>query len=247
MRASCASLRSPPGAARFMRRAMRRKWATFMRLRPVALLPGPIVASFNLVSETLPAMLLAAAGKFSVAFRTFHTPPPSVVLDRAETVPVRLRVPLLTWTEPPALLLTVALMLDVPLPADLRNVPPDGRLIRPEPLMPLSLWMSYRAPDWMLRVPPLKPKLLAVWVIVPASVRVPPSVWDEAPLMVAVAPADRVNEAPLSVPLVQVNEPPEETAIPAVPRALALWKCPAIRRPRTLSRRYTASRSAAGL
>jgi 4-amino-4-deoxy-L-arabinose transferase-like glycosyltransferase len=45
------------------------QWATFMRLRPVALLPGPIVASFNLVTETLPAMLLAAA--FAVG-RGFH-------------------------------------------------------------------------------------------------------------------------------------------------------------------------------
>lgn len=45
------------------------QWAAFMRLRPVALLPGPIVASFNLVTETLPAMLLAGALGVGLGFR----------------------------------------------------------------------------------------------------------------------------------------------------------------------------------
>ena len=45
------------------------QWAAFMRLRPVALLPGPIVASYNLVTETLPAMLLAGAFVIERGFR----------------------------------------------------------------------------------------------------------------------------------------------------------------------------------
>jgi 4-amino-4-deoxy-L-arabinose transferase-like glycosyltransferase len=45
------------------------QWAAFMRLRPVALLPGPIVASFNLVTETLPATLLAGAFVIGRGFR----------------------------------------------------------------------------------------------------------------------------------------------------------------------------------
>jgi 4-amino-4-deoxy-L-arabinose transferase-like glycosyltransferase len=36
-------------------------WAAFMRLRPVALLPGPLPASLRLLTETLPAALAAAA------------------------------------------------------------------------------------------------------------------------------------------------------------------------------------------
>jgi len=36
-------------------------WAAFMRLRPVALLPGPLPASLKLFTETLPAALAAAA------------------------------------------------------------------------------------------------------------------------------------------------------------------------------------------
>jgi hypothetical protein len=45
------------------------QWAAFMRLRPIALLPGPIVASFNLLTETLPAMLLAGAFVVGRGFR----------------------------------------------------------------------------------------------------------------------------------------------------------------------------------
>jgi 4-amino-4-deoxy-L-arabinose transferase-like glycosyltransferase len=45
------------------------QWVAFMRLRPVALLPGPIVASFNLVTETLPATLLAGAFAVGLGFR----------------------------------------------------------------------------------------------------------------------------------------------------------------------------------
>jgi 4-amino-4-deoxy-L-arabinose transferase-like glycosyltransferase len=45
------------------------QWAAFMRLRPIALLPGPIVASFNLLTETLPAMLLAGAFVVGLGFR----------------------------------------------------------------------------------------------------------------------------------------------------------------------------------
>lgn len=36
-------------------------WAAFMRLRPVALLPGPLPATLRLLTETLPAVLAAAA------------------------------------------------------------------------------------------------------------------------------------------------------------------------------------------
>ena len=42
-------------------------WAAFMRLRPVALLPGPLAASFRLLTETLPAALAALA--FLVSLR----------------------------------------------------------------------------------------------------------------------------------------------------------------------------------
>ena len=45
------------------------QWAAFMRLRPIALLPGPIIASFNLLTETLPAMLLAGAFVVGRRFR----------------------------------------------------------------------------------------------------------------------------------------------------------------------------------
>lgn len=45
------------------------QWATFMRLRPVALLPGPIAASFNLLTETLPAVLLSGAFVVGRGFR----------------------------------------------------------------------------------------------------------------------------------------------------------------------------------
>jgi 4-amino-4-deoxy-L-arabinose transferase-like glycosyltransferase len=45
------------------------QWAAFMRLRPIALLPGPIIASFNLLTETLPAMLLAGAFVVGRGFR----------------------------------------------------------------------------------------------------------------------------------------------------------------------------------
>jgi 4-amino-4-deoxy-L-arabinose transferase-like glycosyltransferase len=44
-------------------------WAAFMRVRPVAILPGPIVASLRTLSETLPAVLAAAAFFVGLAMR----------------------------------------------------------------------------------------------------------------------------------------------------------------------------------
>jgi 4-amino-4-deoxy-L-arabinose transferase-like glycosyltransferase len=52
------------------------QWAAFMRLRPVALLPGPIVASFNLVTETLPAMLCAVLFVVGRRFRGVNSAHP---------------------------------------------------------------------------------------------------------------------------------------------------------------------------
>ena len=53
-----------------MRRAIRRNGRRSCGCGLVALLPGPIVASFNLVTETLPAMLLAAAFAVGQGFRS---------------------------------------------------------------------------------------------------------------------------------------------------------------------------------
>jgi hypothetical protein len=52
------------------------QWAAFMRLRPVALLPGPIVASFNLVTETLPAILGAVLFVVGRRFRGVNSAHP---------------------------------------------------------------------------------------------------------------------------------------------------------------------------
>jgi 4-amino-4-deoxy-L-arabinose transferase-like glycosyltransferase len=43
-------------------------WAAFMRVRPIALLPGPLVASFKTLTQTLPAALAAAAFLIGRAF-----------------------------------------------------------------------------------------------------------------------------------------------------------------------------------
>jgi 4-amino-4-deoxy-L-arabinose transferase-like glycosyltransferase len=52
------------------------QWAAFMRLRPVALLPSPILATFNLVTEILPAILLAGAFVIGRGLRGKHFGPP---------------------------------------------------------------------------------------------------------------------------------------------------------------------------
>jgi 4-amino-4-deoxy-L-arabinose transferase-like glycosyltransferase len=45
-------------------------WANFMRVRPITLLPGPLVASVKTLTETLPAALAAAAFLIAQAFRS---------------------------------------------------------------------------------------------------------------------------------------------------------------------------------
>jgi 4-amino-4-deoxy-L-arabinose transferase-like glycosyltransferase len=55
------------------------QWAAFMRLRPVALLPGPIVAGFNLLTEALPAILGAVLLVIGRGFRGANSAPPGFV------------------------------------------------------------------------------------------------------------------------------------------------------------------------
>ncbi|MGO9628490.1 MAG: ArnT family glycosyltransferase [Xanthobacteraceae bacterium] len=44
-------------------------WAAFMRVRPITLLPGPVVASLRTLAEILPAALAAAAFLIALSFR----------------------------------------------------------------------------------------------------------------------------------------------------------------------------------
>jgi hypothetical protein len=128
--------------------------------------------------------------------------------------PVRFNVPVCTLTVPVLLKATLLLIVVVPVPADLVNVP---ALVKVGGAVPIphekvaSFWASKVAPAWLLNTLPLPPLIVPVpvQVAVPKLLRVRVSRVLVEVLLTLIAPpaAMVVAPAPLIVPPVQEKVP----------------------------------------